>query len=91
MVQEKGGNNLDEKLRIFRDVLTNMNIQVHGGDGHPPPHSLQRVPSTGPTMSQSTRTPWTSSSSLIFMIIDVTQALESGPPEEQKHVKLPVA
>ena len=28
---------------------------------------------------------------LLFIIIDVTQALESGPPEEQKHVKLPVA
>ena len=63
VLQEKGGHILDGKLRIFREVLTNMNIQVHGGDGHPPPHSLQRVPSTGPTMSQSTRTPWTSSSS----------------------------
>ena len=31
--------------------------------------------------------------SIVFLIItyDVTQALESGPPEEQKHVKLPVA
>ena len=31
--------------------------------------------------------------SIVFSIItyDVTQALESGPPEEQKHVKLPVA
>ena len=26
-------------------------LQVHGGDGHPPPFSLQRVPSTGMSSS----------------------------------------
>ena len=42
-------------------------IQVYGGDWHPPPHSLQRVTSTGSSMlyflSQSTRIPSTSASS----------------------------
>ena len=53
-------------------------------------------------LSQERKTTISSGTIIIIMIIeisiilltityDVTQALESGPPEEQKHVKLPVA
>ena len=57
-------------------------VQIHGGNRHPPAHSLQRVPSSGKFFAFLDRR---------SLFNALAQALESGPPEEQKHVRLPVA
>ena len=71
---------------IFTEVskfsFYSTDVQIHGGNRHPPAHSLQRVPSSGKFFSFHDR--W-------YLFNALAQALESGPPEEQKHVRLPVA
>ena len=76
-------NDNDNDVQIHDNDNHNSNdVQIHGGNRHPPAHSLQRVPSSGKFFSFRDRR---------SLFNAPAQALESGPPEEQKHVRLPVA
>ena len=76
-------NDNDNDVQIHdNDNDNSTDVQIHGGNRHPPAHSLQRVPSSGKFFSFHDRR---------YLFNALAQALESGPPEEQKHVRLPVA